>query len=85
MNVCYYRHRFPNFVISHCAWLYFHFCLSYRDVQELMQAQRFLSAFGIIGNHFRPGRHQIAAPAYRRLMGEQFRVWNEITLVSKAA
>jgi putative transposase len=30
------RHRFPAGIISHCVWLYFRFCLSYRDVEELM-------------------------------------------------
>jgi putative transposase len=30
------RHRFPAEIISHCVWLYFRFCLSYRDVEELM-------------------------------------------------
>jgi putative transposase len=30
------RHRFPAEIISHGVWLYFRFCLSYRDVQELM-------------------------------------------------
>jgi putative transposase len=32
----YTRHRFPAEIISHCVWLYFRFCLSYRDVEELM-------------------------------------------------
>jgi putative transposase len=32
----YYRHRFPSEIISHCVWLYFRFCLNYRDVEELM-------------------------------------------------
>ncbi len=32
----YRRHRFPPEIISHCVWLYFRFCLSYRDVEELM-------------------------------------------------
>jgi putative transposase len=32
----YKRHRFPVEIISHCVWLYFRFCLSYRDVEELM-------------------------------------------------
>jgi putative transposase len=32
----YKRHRFPADIISHCVWLYFRFCLSYRDVEELM-------------------------------------------------
>jgi putative transposase len=36
------RHRFPAEIISHCFWLYFRFCLSYRDVEELM-AQRGIS------------------------------------------
>ncbi len=29
-------HRFPHEVISHAAWLYFRFSLSYRDVEELL-------------------------------------------------
>jgi putative transposase len=36
----YYRHRFPSEIISHCVWLYFRFCLSYRNVQELMAVRR---------------------------------------------
>jgi putative transposase len=32
----YKRHRFPAEIIGHCVWLYFRFCLSYRDVEELM-------------------------------------------------
>ena len=32
----YKRHRFPAEIISHCVWLYFRFCLSYRDVEELL-------------------------------------------------
>jgi len=29
----YKNHRFPAEIISHAVWLYFHFCLSYRDVE----------------------------------------------------
>jgi putative transposase len=32
----YFRHRFPAEIISHCVWLYFRFCLSFRDVEEMM-------------------------------------------------
>jgi putative transposase len=39
----YKHHRFPAEIISHGVWLYFRFCLSYRDVEEL------LFACGIIG------------------------------------
>ena len=31
----YKNHRFPNEIISHAVWLYFRFCLSFRDVEEL--------------------------------------------------
>ena len=29
-------YRFPVEIISHCVWLYFRFCLSFRDVQEML-------------------------------------------------
>jgi putative transposase len=32
----YFRHRYPIDIISQCVWLYFRFCLSYRDVEEMM-------------------------------------------------
>jgi putative transposase len=35
----YKRHRFPAEVIGHGVWFYFRFCLSYRDVEELMAAR----------------------------------------------
>ena len=31
----YKNHRFPVEIISHAVWLYFRFCLSFRDVEEL--------------------------------------------------
>jgi putative transposase len=35
----YKRHRFPPEIIAHRVWLYVRFCLSYRDVEELMLAR----------------------------------------------
>jgi putative transposase len=32
-------HRFPAEIISHGVWLYYRFCLSYRDVEELLFAR----------------------------------------------
>src|SRR5262247_3810344 len=32
----YTNHRFPIEIISHAVWLYFRFCLSFRDVEELL-------------------------------------------------
>ena len=40
MDTCaepsYRGYRFPAEIISYCVWLYFRFCLSFRDVQEMM-------------------------------------------------
>src|SRR3712207_4201161 len=35
----YKSHRFPAEIIRHAVWLYFRFCLSYRDVEELLFAR----------------------------------------------
>src|SRR5882672_4245661 len=35
----YKNHRFPMEIISHAVWLYFRFCLSFRDVEELLFAR----------------------------------------------
>lgn len=32
----YHGHRFPPQIISHAIWLYNRFCLSYRDVEDLL-------------------------------------------------
>src|SRR5215468_7896833 len=32
----YKNHRFPVEIISHAVWLYFRFCLSFREVEELL-------------------------------------------------
>ena len=41
----YHRHRFPPEIISHAVWLYHRFCLSFRDVEDLL-AER-----GIVVTH----------------------------------
>ena len=32
----YHRHRFPPEIISYAVWLYYRFCLSFRDVEDLL-------------------------------------------------
>jgi putative transposase len=32
----YYGYRFPPEIISHAVWLYRRFCLSFRDVEDLL-------------------------------------------------
>jgi putative transposase len=48
-------------------------------------AQRFLSAYGPIAQHFRPRRHLWSASAYRQEMRNRFESWAEITGTERAA
>jgi hypothetical protein len=36
----YHRHRSPSEIIRHAVWLCYRFCLSYRDVEDLLAEQR---------------------------------------------
>jgi putative transposase len=48
-------------------------------------AQRFLSAYEPIAQHFRPRRHLCSASAYCQKMAQQFQTWREITDTTRAA
>src|SRR5690242_6977960 len=48
-------------------------------------AQRFLSAYGPIAQHFRPRRHLLSAAEYRQEMTNRFASWAEITSTERAA
>jgi putative transposase len=48
-------------------------------------AQRFLSAYGPIAQHFRPRWHLLRAPECRQEMGNRFHTWQDITSPSTAA
>ena len=48
-------------------------------------AQRFLSAYSPITQHFRPRRHLLSAPDYRQEMRQRFASWAEITGTEWAA
>ena len=44
----YLRHRYPPEIISHCVWLYFRFCLSFRDIEELMRERGIMVSYETI-------------------------------------
>ena len=48
-------------------------------------AQRFLSAYGPIAQHFRPRRHRLSAAEYHQEMRQRFESWAEITGTERAA
>ncbi len=47
-------------------------------------AQRFLSAFGPIREHFCQGRHRMKAGEYRAERQRRFQVWDDVTGVGEA-
>jgi putative transposase len=48
-------------------------------------AQRFLSAYGPIAQHFRPRRHRLSAADYRQEMRRRFDTWQDLTTLPTAA
>lgn len=50
--------------------------------KSLEQAQRFLSHFGQIYEHFKPKRHLMKAADYRNLMANRFQEWEDLTVVT---
>jgi putative transposase len=44
----YKRRRFPAEIIGHCVWLYFRFCLSYRDIEELTVERGVILTYGAV-------------------------------------
>lgn len=56
-----------------------------RRFQSPGHAQRFLSPFGPIREHFCPRRYRLRAEEYRRERARRFEVWNEVTSLQLAA
>jgi putative transposase len=50
--------------------------------KSMKQAQRFLSPFGLIYEHFKPKRHLMKAVDYRNLMINRFQEWHELTAIT---
>jgi putative transposase len=48
-------------------------------------AQRFLSAYGPIAQHFHPRRHLLSASDYRQEMRQRFESWADVTGTERAA
>ena len=44
----YRRHRFPPEIISHAVWLYHRFCLSFRDVEDLLAERGIIVSYETI-------------------------------------
>jgi hypothetical protein len=49
-----------------------------RRFKSAVSAQRFLEAFGRVGNPLRPGWHRLSAAAYRATMRERTATWRDV-------
>ena len=56
-----------------------------RRFKSQEQAQRFLAPFGLIGGHFRVGRHRLKAEHYRQEMAQRFQTWREVSSLASCA
>ena len=62
-NLLYHGYRFPSEIISHAVWLYHRFCLSFRDVEDLLAERGIVVSYETIRswcNKF--------GPAYARMI-----------------
>jgi putative transposase len=62
----YKNHRFPAEIISHGVWLYFRFCLSYRDVEELLLVRGVIVSYETIRQWCRKFGQEYANQLRRR-------------------
>src|SRR5262245_26831993 len=90
----YTHHRFPDEISSHTVWLYFRFCLSYRDVEALLFARGILVTYeairkwcGTFGQSYanklrhrrpRPGDTWHLDEVFLTINGEQHYLWRAI-------
>ena len=65
-TVRYKNHRFPVEIISHGVWLYYRFCLSYRDVEALLFVRGVLVSYEAIRQWCRKFGPQYANQVRRR-------------------
>lgn len=62
----YKNHRFPVEIISHAVWLYFRFCLSFRDVEEILFERGVVVTYEAIRQWCRKFGQQFANQLRRR-------------------
>jgi putative transposase len=90
----YKNHRFPTEIISHAVWLYFRFCLSYRDVEELLFARgvavtyeairKWCRTFGqayanqLCHRRPKPGDKWHVDEVFLTIHGEQYYLWRAV-------
>ena len=68
-------YRFPREIIGLCVWLYHRFCLSFRDVEELLAKRGIIVSYETIRQWCRKFGHEYARRLKRR-QGRLGDVWH---------
>ena len=84
--------RFPPLIISHAVWLYHRFCLSLRDVEDLLAERGITVSYETIRQWYRKfgpkyarklrrrvGRHLLRSEHHRVLRERSLLVWRQET------
>ena len=71
----YHGHRFPSEIISHAIWLYQRFCLSFRDVEDLLAERGIIVCYGTI-RHWRQKFGLDYARTLKRRQGRLGDTWH---------
>jgi putative transposase len=83
----YYGHRFPPEIISYAVWVYHRFCLSFRDVEDLLAERGIIVSYETIRiwcRKFGPGRHGRLGDIWHldevfiRINGKQQYLWRAV-------
>jgi putative transposase len=72
---CYHGYRFPREIIGHGVWLYHRFCLSFRDVEELLAKRGIVVSYETIRQWCRKFGPEYARNLKRR-QGRLGDVWH---------
>ncbi len=72
---CYRGYRFPPEIISHAVWLYHRFCLSFRDVEELLAERGVVVSYETI-RQWRQKFGPLYAQKLRRRQGRLRDIWH---------
>ena len=70
----YLRHRFPPAIISHAVWLYHRYCLSFRDVEDLLAERGIIVSYETIRQWCGEVRPRLR-PALKRRQGRLGDTW----------
>jgi putative transposase len=79
-QITYKGYRYPPEIISQAVWLYHRFCLSYRDVEDLLAERGITVSYETVRQWCgKFGPSYARATRYRMFRARAFAQWQELT------